>query len=179
LHKIDFWVNQIYGNNEVGKLKLGRVATALRLSLDVLWEYSGFNFNVLKYFNLFFLLSRKINYSKMKQISKLFLIIFIIGSCTHVKANFFKNMGDYSYPQDTVFYGAYTANSDSVYMYSEPNLSSLTKTKFPKHVVLSVTKKSGNFIYGKFNLSANENFEGWFLVAQLRQIFIAPPKPIH
>ena len=82
----------------------------------------------------------------------------------------------YNYQNDTTFYGNYIAASKKAYLYSKPNLISKTKTKFPQKVWLNVTKKSGDFVYGEFNISSTESFKGWFRLSDLKAISFTAPK---
>ena len=116
----------------------------------------------------------------MKQSIKFILLAFTTLSVQVSKAAQYepevKQTALYVYLQDTAFFHNYIAATKEVYLYSNPDLTSKTKTKLPQDVALSVTKKSGDFVYGKFSISSNKSFKGWFLLSDLKEILFTAPK---
>lgn len=118
----------------------------------------------------------------MKRTIQITLTAFTSFSFLTVKAENFKSkfsrpeINHFNNLQDTPFYSNYTAAIENAYMYSKPDSNSKTKIKFPTDVALSVTKKSGNFVFGKFSISSNRSYKGWFLLKDLNEIRFTPPK---
>jgi hypothetical protein len=81
--------------------------------------------------------------------------------------------------QDTNFIKNYFTFNKNTYLYTKPNLNSKTKIKVPNNVMITTINKSGQFEYGKFNVSSTKSFRGWFLISDLQVMKLTPPKSVH
>lgn len=77
--------------------------------------------------------------------------------------------------QETSFVGNYMAKGNKVFVYEKPNSKFKTTTKLPKNIFMLTSKKSGDFVYGEFELSTNKKIKGWFKLKDLKEIFFVPP----
>ena len=80
--------------------------------------------------------------------------------------------------QESDFSGTYVAKRKTAFMYKNPDSKSKTDVKLDESTFLSVTKKSGNFVFGTFRVSDEERESGWFRLKDLEKIKFIPPKVV-
>jgi hypothetical protein len=101
------------------------------------------------------------------------IFIMIFATCTAIayQSDYRKENNFCHTLQELTFTGNYIAAVKKAYMYKKPEASAKTKVTLGKNSLLIVTKKSGGFVYGKFN----EKEKGWFCLKDLEEIkFVAP-----
>lgn len=103
--------------------------------------------------------------------SVFFVLCFFNVEANNQNLNLSKSLSS----QDESFNGNYMAKFKKVCMYSKADSTSKTKIKMSDNILLIVTKKSGEFVYGEFSVSSDKSYSGWFRLKDLTEVKMVAP----